>query len=506
MANEPLTRRACLALFGASAAVGLLSACGSSGQLTKAATAAAQPAPAAPTSAPGAAPTAAGAAPTAAAGAPTPAATTAVAPTAAAAPIPTATPGVRALPIKSGQTELRVWFHWGGKTGDFAQALINQYNSSQGEQDKLHVTIETVAPDQMLTKMTAVKLAGDPPDVWHNSVAPKILQKNALADSLPADEFTYVNQNYIPGAIDQVTLAGKAWGYPTEFQAPAYIYRTSMFDEAGIKDPPKSTDDEYQYAVKLAKKDGGKTTRYGYTLWHDNYPITFHLPGLIARFGGQMYAFDGDRPTKIDVASPEAIDAVGWWKKMVDAGVTQVGQMPYADAWANGIAASTEIEVWFTLIDIRDAGKQDIYNDLSGTAVQPAPGKQPIVFAGGWHLSAVNGAKHPEDRWKFIKWMMHKPDMPFSHFIVERIGAIPSPTDYPTKIPGWSDAMIQTYAVESAKIAKGHPEIKVLGGPEIDKALSDNLQAILLGKKPLEGTLKALNPQLNQILQRTDPA
>ena len=46
--------------------------------------------------------------------------------------------------------------------------------------------------------------------------------------------------------------------------------------------------------------------RGGFTQWHDNYPATSHLPGLIARFGGQMYTFEGDKPVKIDVASPEA--------------------------------------------------------------------------------------------------------------------------------------------------------------------------------------------------------
>lgn len=53
-----------------------------------------------------------------------------------------------------------------------------------------------------------------------------------------------------------------------------------------------------------------------------------------------------------------------------------------------------------------------------------------------------------------MRWMMHKPAMPFSHFIVERVGAIPSPTDYPANVPGWSEDMIKTCAVDTVKIVQ----------------------------------------------------
>lgn len=502
MATTRLRRRSLLALLGSGAAVGLLAACGGSGQLSRAATAAAQPGGAA-TSAPAAAPTAAGALPTAApsaAGA-TPAPT--AAPVAPATPIPTATPGVRPLAIKSGQTELRIWFHWGGKTGDSAQSLINTYNSTQGEQDKLHVTIETIDSSQMLAKMTAVRLAGTPPDVYSTAASPKVLSRSQFIDPFPTEEEQYVKQSYNPGAVERVTLAGKIWGYPTEYQPAAYIYRTSWYDQAGIKSPPASTDDEYENAAKLTQKANGKTTRYGYTLYFDGYPTYYHLPGLIARFGGQMFTFDGDRPAKIDVASQPAIDAVGWWKKLVDAGTTQVAQMPYTDSWKTGLAASTEIEVWFTLINLRDAGRTDVYDDLDGVTLPPKQGVKPTTHAYGWMLAAATGAKHPEERWSFLRWMMHKPAMPFSKFIVETVGSAPAPIDYPTPIPGWSAAMNKVFT-EAAKTAQANPRDKVLGEGEVDKAITDTVQAILLGKAQLAPGLQDLNARLNAIIQRTD--
>ena len=479
-----LPRRQYLGLLAASATVGLLSACShGTNQLAQAATA-----------------TAGGAK-----GTPQSAASPAGTPVKAATPKPTATPGVLPVPMPTGATKLTIWFHWGGKQGDEVQSLINKYNTTQGKTDKLYVSIQTVDPSTYLEKMTAAKIAGDTPDVYSNSVPAKILGTNQIAIPFPTEESQYVQKNYIAGSVELVTFKGQVWGFPTEYQAPAYLYRKSLFQKAGIESPPKSIDDEYQDAVKLTVKSGGKTTLYGYTLWYDNYPIT-QLASLIARFGGQMYSFEGERPVKVDVVSQQAVEAVKWWQSLVTAGATQVAQMPYTDAWSNGLAATTEIEVWFPIFYLRDGGREDIWNDLGGQAVQPKSGVNPIVYAGGWQLSVANGSKNVDHTWPFLHWMMYKPDMPFSHFIVEQIGAIPSPTDYPKNIPGWSDAVTQAYLVDTAPISRGNPERLVLGAPQIDKAVEDMMQAIFLGKEQLESGLQKLNTQLNGIIKRTDTA
>src|SRR5438093_2385439 len=74
---------------------------------------------------------------------------------------------------KTAVTPIRVWFHWGGATGEAAQQLIADYNRTQGQQDKNVANIETVRDAEMLEKMTAATAGGDPPDVWHSSASPK---------------------------------------------------------------------------------------------------------------------------------------------------------------------------------------------------------------------------------------------------------------------------------------------------------------------------------------------
>lgn len=407
---------------------------------------------------------------------------------------------------KSASTPLRVWIHWAGPTGEAAQQLVTEYNSTQGAQDKNVVTAETVPPGEMLEKMTAVTVGGDPPEVWHASTSPKVASTSGLTTSFPKDDEQYVKQNYIPGAVDRMTLGGKIWGYPTEIQATAYFYRKSHFQEAGLSAPPATTEDIFEYATKLTRKTGGTYSRFGLGLNYADNVMNFQLPTLISRFGGQMFTFNGDRPVKIDVASPQALEAVGWWKKLVESGLTQVDQMSLSDSVRNGFTSALEYEVWYTLISIRDAGFKDIYDDLGGTALPPKRGVKPVAYAGGWALVATKQPKQPDERWKFMRWMMRKPAMPFSRFIVERIGAIPSPTEYPARIPGWSDEMIRTYAVDTAKIVQAHPTTRILGGSELTKAVMDALPMIIVNKEALQTGLKELNTKLNEILQRNNPA
>jgi multiple sugar transport system substrate-binding protein len=407
---------------------------------------------------------------------------------------------------KSAVTTIRVWFHWSAHSGDASRRLLDEYNTGQGGADQNTAVIETVPGPEMLEKMTAVTVAGDPPDVWHGSISPKVCATGGLTIPFPREEEQYVRQHYIPGAVDRMTLGGKIWGYPTEFQAPAYFYRKSHFREAGVSAPPTTTDEVLEYATKLTRKSGGAFERFGFGLNHADTVIASHLPSLIARHGGQMYTFQGDRPTRVDLASPAALEAVGWWKRLVEAGVTQVEQMPLLDSVRNGLTSATEYEVWYTLINVKNVGLQEIYDDLGGTVVAPKRGVKPVVFAGGWALLATKGGKQPDERWKLMRWMMRKPAMPFSRFIVEQIGAIPSPTEYPTKIPGWSDDMIKTFAVDTAKIAQAHPTTRVLGAAEINNEVLAVAPALITGKTGLQTGLQELNAKANELLQRHNPA
>lgn len=509
-----LTRRTCLSLFATSSVLGLLAACGGSVAVTTgtttAATASAPLATAtsagstatastATTSAASTSATATSAAATAATSSSTASST---ASTAVAASANAATPTAVPVVIKPGMTPVRLLVHWDGVSlAALQKQVIDPYNNGQGAQDKVQVVVEHVADNLLFEKMVTSKLGGDPPDIYHPSSSVKVLAQQQLANPLPANEQTYVKKNYYPGAGDRLTYQGKIYGYPTEFQPLGYIYRNSFYQQMGLTTPPATLGDEFDYAQKLTQKQGSTTSRFGFTIMQSRIGQNFAT--WISRFGGQMYTFDGDHPTKVDVASPQAIDAVSYLKKLVDAGVTE-GTTSYTTAWQNSQAASAEIEVWFAL-GIRNANKPDVFNDLGAATVPPNAGVKPIWYFYGYGLVPANGAKHPDQAQLAMEAFMHQPAMPWSHFIVETIGSPPAPLNYPLPIPNWTPGLIQAYAVDGPKIAQPRPEENVLGVSELRKAYAAAIDNILANKTSVQSGLSALNPQLNDILKRTDP-
>ena len=404
---------------------------------------------------------------------------------------------------KETATPLRIWFHWGGVRGEAIQKLMDEYNATQGQQDKNVVSVETVQDVLMLEKMTAAVVGGDPPDVWHANATPKVAADRGLIAAVPKEDDQYIRKNYVPGAIERMTLGGKLWGYPTEFQAPAFVFRKSVYQELGLAKPPATAEEAYEHATRLTRRSGGTYERFGFPINDAWYASV--LPTLIARFGGQMYHFSGDKPTKIDVASPQALEAVGWWKRMVDAGLTQIGQMSYNDAMQQAKTAATECFVWFVTGNTRDRGLRELFEDLGAEVLPPKRGVKPVVYAGGWGLVGPSGAKQPEERWKLMRWMMHKPRMPFSRFIVDFVGSMPAATDYPTKIEGWTDDLSRTFAVDTPKIAQSHPTTKVLGLTDLNAAVTETIKGILEAQLSLQTGLQQLNSKLNELLQRTNP-
>ena len=423
---------------------------------------------------------------------------------AACAPGGSGADGPGARPEKAAPTPLRIWFHWSGVRAETIQKMMDDYNATQGTVDKNVVSVEVVRDAEMLTKMTAAVVGGDPPDVWHANATPRVATERGLIVAAPKEDEQYIKRSYVPGALDRMTLAGKVWGYPTEFQAPAFVYRKSLFAEQAVAAPPATTDEAFELAVKLNRKTGDTYLRFGHALNPDWYASV--LTSLVARFGGQMVTFDGDRPLKIDVASPAALEAVGWWKRLVETGVTQVGRLPYVDAMRQGQSSTTECYVWFVTGNTRDPGLQDLYADIGAAVLPPKRGVKPVVHAGGWGLVGPNGAKQPEERWKLMRWMMHKPAMPFSRFIVEFVGSMPAPLDFPARVEGWTDDLSRAFAVETPKIAVSHPMNKVLGSPDINAALAEGVKAVVEGETALQTGLQQLTTKVNEILKRTDGA
>jgi ABC-type glycerol-3-phosphate transport system substrate-binding protein len=164
-----------------------------------------------------------------------------------------------------------------------------------------------------------------------------------------------------------------------------------------------------------------------------------------------------------------------------------------------------EGEPWLPLNTIRARGFGEIYDDIGVVRLPPAAGVAPVAYVNGWTLAGSKDSRQSDARWRFLRWMMRKPEMPFSRLVVEQVGALPAPTGYPTEIPNWSPDLVQGYVKDTLPITKAHPLLQVLGKGEIDGLCATTIQNIVQKKQaPLEA-LRSIEPQLNDILKKWNP-
>jgi multiple sugar transport system substrate-binding protein len=186
------------------------------------------------------------------------------------------------------------------------QAILDDFTQKTGIKTKQ----VAVPEDQLPTLMTNAAAAGELPDVVlatplqqsQQYAAEEIFDSEAaqaVIENLGTDTFS-------KNAIDLVSLDGAATGVPSDGWGQLLIYRSDVFEEAGI-DPPQSLDD----VTNAAKQLNGKNDMVGITLATaagDGFTAeTFEHVALAN--GCQMVNDGGD----VTFDSPECVESLSWY-------------------------------------------------------------------------------------------------------------------------------------------------------------------------------------------------
>lgn len=103
------------------------------------------------------------------------------------------------------------------------------------------------------------------------SINPNLAMRFVKEDMLlkaPEDLSKFVTGGaYAPAIVDTVQYEGIVYGIPHMYGTASLYCNKKMFEEAGLKEPPKTMDELLEYAKKLAKYDAsGKLIRSGMSL------------------------------------------------------------------------------------------------------------------------------------------------------------------------------------------------------------------------------------------------
>lgn len=213
--------------------------------------------------------------------------------------------------------------------------------------------------------------------------------------------------NFTKEYVDMFTKDGKVYGVPNQVAPMLFEYNKALFEEAGIKEPPKTWDEAVEVAKKINDPDnqvaGYATLAAEWTEWFFQY--------YVWQAGGDLTKENEDGTAELTFTDPAVIKAAEYYQKLKSEGVLQsdltlkfsdlvtnfglgkIGMMPFAGDW------------------VSEAITKGIDPDDIGLCLPPAgpSGKQTTAIGGDcWVINAKADQAKKDAAWEYIKYYTGK--------------------------------------------------------------------------------------------------
>ena len=235
--------------------------------------------------------------------------------------------------------------------------------------------------------------------------------------------------NFTKEYVDMFTKDGKIYGVPNQVAPMLFGYNKALFEEAGIKEPPKTWDEALEDAKKINNPDN-QVARYAtlaaeWTEWFFQY--------YVWQAGGDLTKENEDGTAELTFTDPAVIKAAEYYQKLKSENVLQsdltlkfsdlvtnfglgkIGMMPFAGDW------------------VSEAITKGIDPDDIGLCLPPAgpSGKQTTAIGGDcWVINAKADQAKKDAAWEYIKYYTGK-DYRTSYFENLATKGAPNPVIIP---------------------------------------------------------------------------
>jgi sn-glycerol 3-phosphate transport system substrate-binding protein len=385
-----------------------------------------------------------------------------------------------------------------GKLAREMTRLVKLYNDSQKEVEV--VASYTGSYDDTKLKAQAAAKAGKPPSVVLMSANFNVdlklsgdilsLEPMLKADGTTREEFL---KDFWPALHANAVVDGELYGVPFHNSTPLLYYNVEHFQEAGLDPakPPRTWVELVDVAKKLNKGDRAgfmMAEGYDYLGWlMEAFSMSNGGRYFNEEYGGEVYY---DQPSMVGAA--RFVEDLVFKHKVMPQGVTEAGGV--STAFFAGKASMVLLSTG-SLSFIRENMKQAYAVAFVPKNVRnavPIGGASLVLFAG-------QSEENKKAGWKFIKWLTTADTIGgwsrFTGYFAPRISAYDKPEmkEFLAKNP---DAKV---ALDQLPFAK--PWFATYQTVAVRKALEDEMQAVLNGKKKADQAVKDAQKKADELMK-----
>jgi N,N'-diacetylchitobiose transport system substrate-binding protein len=411
---------------------------------------------------------------------------------AATSPSPSASTQASASPSVTPVT-LTVWL----MNGSAPDAIVNAVNQEfQTKYPNVTVKVEIQQWSDVTTKLDTAFAGSNPPDVVElgNTLVAKYAAAGALADISGKTSSFENSSSWLKSLTESCTFGGKLFCAPYYAGSRAVIYRTDLFDKAGVK-PPTTLDELATVGQKLM--DANKSDAQFSALYYPGKYWYAALP-FIWEFGGEIAVQDGGK-WKGALDSAQAQQGLQTLKNLVDklSKADKTGDEAKQDqAFAQGHIAMIIANGWEVGVILDPKTGDPTLKDKLG--VFPIPGKaagsSAPVFLGGSDLGIAAKSKNAE---LATAWVQMLTNAKYQTQMATVGKVIPNTTSLLDL--NKADPLLGTFAI-AAKNSRFTPNATNWANVESANVIPDMLVSIFTGKSTIANATKDASAKLTQIL------
>jgi len=381
--------------------------------------------------------------------------------------------------------------------------LVGRFNEQHP--DIKATPVFTGSYDDTLVKTRAAIKAGKPPAaviMSANFITDLKIEKEVspLDDLIKRDGATtesFMGQ-FWPALTGNAVLDGTAYAVPFHNSTPLLYINADAFKEAGLdpEKPPQTWSELTEAAKKLTKREGDKVTRWGLSIPGNYDYLGWMVSALTMSNGGHYY--NEDFPGEVFYDTPSMLGAVSFWRDLIEKyKVTPPGVVAGPAVTNSFLAGQTAMMLLSTgsLTHVLNNAKFPVQVAFVPKNVRNAV---PIGGASLMIPAGVEGARR-EAAWTLIKWMT----APEQSGWWSRATGYFAPNKAAYDLPEMKEHLAKRPQAQVAvnQLPYAKPWFATYKTVPVRKALEDEVQAVLSGKKSPKEALAAAQKAADEILK-----